>query len=78
MDCVESIALLSEYHDGALGEPSSAQVQEHLLICLECHGVFNDLEVIVTRTRVLLHGGQGITYPDEVMIWRRMNLTRQA
>ncbi|CAN5284944.1 MAG: zf-HC2 domain-containing protein [Pyrinomonadaceae bacterium] len=77
MDCVESIVVLSEYHDGALDELSAAQVREHLLICIECHGIFRDLEVIITQASVL-RDAPGLAFPDETVIWQRMSFIKRA
>ena len=73
MNCSQSLALLSEYHDGALDEGNRARVSEHLEKCRPCMGVFQDLDLIVMSAAVI-RGEEGISFPDEEAIWRRMRL----
>ncbi|MBA3320463.1 MAG: zf-HC2 domain-containing protein [Pyrinomonadaceae bacterium] len=77
MDCADIIQLLSDYHDGALDEMLAGPVRTHLVLCLECGVIFNDLTLIVTQA-VVLREGQGIALPDENVIWQRIGIIRRA
>ncbi|HYJ46309.1 MAG TPA: zf-HC2 domain-containing protein [Pyrinomonadaceae bacterium] len=76
MDCVESITLLSEYHEGALDEPVSIEVRIHLRDCPPCADVYNELKEIVTKA-VALREYQEINFPDENSLWLRMRLAER-
>jgi predicted anti-sigma-YlaC factor YlaD len=73
MDCAKSLELLSEYRAGALAESESVFVQTHLTACKECHGVFEELDIIV-QAAISLRNQNGIAYPDENAIWQRLPL----
>ena len=75
MDCARSIELLSEYTAGSLGENDSIFVRMHLLDCVDCNGVFEDLRLIV-QTATLLRNENGIAYPDEELLWQRVSVGR--
>jgi len=65
--------MLSEYRAGALAESESVFVQTHLTACKECHGVFEELNLIV-QAAASLRNQNGIAYPDENAIWQRLPL----
>jgi hypothetical protein len=71
MNCTESLGLLSDYHDGELNEVVGLQVRAHLDSCVPCLEVFSDLGLIVV-TAVELRYGAGIEFPDEAVLWRRL------
>jgi predicted anti-sigma-YlaC factor YlaD len=73
MDCAKSLALLSEFHDGALDEEKRALVRTHLALCPPCAGVFKDLDTIVAAALVL-RDEKEISFPDENLLWQRMAL----
>ena len=75
MDCSRSIELLSEYTAGSLGENDIVFVRTHLLDCVDCKGVFEDLRLIV-QTATLLRSENGIAYPDEEILWQRVSARR--
>ena len=75
MDCARSIELLSEYSAGSLGEDESIFIRTHLSACLDCHGVFQDLKLIV-ETAAALRSENGIAYPDEEVLWQRVSARR--
>lgn len=74
IDCARSLALLSDYHDGALDERERSLVGDHLAGCPPCMGVFQDLELIVMSATVI-RDEEGIQYPDENAVWARMRIT---
>ena len=76
MECTKSIELLREFHDGMLGEADRAQVRAHLAACQPCAGVYQEIDLIVV-TASILRGTEGITFPDEDALWRRMNLAKR-
>lgn len=73
MDCATSLSLLSDYHDGFLGETESAQVRSHLDSCKPCWGVFSDLDMIAV-TAVELRSSETISFPDEAIMWQRLKV----
>ncbi len=75
MDCSRSIELLSEYTAGSLGENDILFIRTHLLDCVDCNGVFEDLRLIV-QTATLLRAENGIAYPDEELLWARVSAHR--
>lgn len=75
MDCSRSIELLSEYTAGSLGENDIVFIRTHLLDCVDCNGVFEDLRLIV-QTATLLRAENGIAYPDEELLWARVSAHR--
>ena len=75
MDCSRSIELLSEYTADTLGEHDKIFISTHLLDCVDCKGVFEDLRLIV-QTATLLRAENGIAYPDEELLWQRVSVGR--
>ncbi len=75
MDCVKSIMLLSDFHDGALNQEEQAQVRAHLALCSPCKGIFRDIDTIVTAASKL-RDEQGIAFPDENVLWQRMQIAK--
>ena len=75
MDCVKSIMLLSDFHDGALNQEEQAQLRAHLALCPPCKGIFRDIDTIVTAAGKL-RDEQGITFPDENVLWQRMQIAK--
>jgi predicted anti-sigma-YlaC factor YlaD len=72
-DCAKSLAMLSEFHDGALDEERRALVRAHLALCPPCEDVFKDLDTIVAAALVLREERE-IAFPDENLLWQRMAL----
>ncbi len=77
MDCMKYLELLSDYRDGALDQDMRALVQTHLLDCLPCDGIFQDLDSIVNIAVIMRSEIHDISYPDENIIWQRLKLTKQ-
>ncbi len=77
MDCAKYLELLSDYRDGALDQDMRALVQTHLSDCLPCDGIFQDLESIVNTAIIMRSETLDISFPDENVIWQRLNLTKQ-
>jgi predicted anti-sigma-YlaC factor YlaD len=75
MDCARSIELLSDYDAGVLADEDAVFVSTHLLGCADCDGVFRDLKLIV-QTALAMRSENGIAYPDEEALWRRLNANR--
>ncbi len=73
MDCAKSLELLSEYRAGSLEETEVVFVRTHLSSCKDCHGVFEDLNLIV-QAALTLRNQNGIAYPDENAVWQRLPL----
>lgn len=76
MDCSKSLELLSEYRAGALGETETVSVRMHLSGCVDCDGVFKDLELIL-QAAASLRETNGYVYPDENVIWQRLSLSNK-
>ena len=76
MDCARSIELLSEYTAETLGENDKIFVTTHLLDCVDCKGVFEDLRLIVQTATLLRAENNGIAYPDEELLWARVSARR--
>jgi len=76
MDCSESLELLSEYRAGALGESQAVLVRTHLSACVDCDGVFKDLELIL-QAAASLRETNGCAYPDEDAVWQRLSLSNK-
>ena len=76
MDCARSIELLSEYTAETLGENDKIFVSTHLLDCVDCKGVFEDLRVIVQTATLLRAENNGLAYPDEEILWQRVSIGR--
>jgi predicted anti-sigma-YlaC factor YlaD len=77
MDCAKYLELLSDYCDGALDDDTRALVQTHLKDCIPCDGISRELHNIVRTAVVLRSEADGITYPDEEIIWQRLNISKQ-
>ena len=73
MDCAKSLEMLSEYRAGSLEETESVFVRTHLSSCKDCHGVFEELNLIV-QAALTLRNQNGIAYPDENAVWQRLPL----
>ena len=76
MDCSKSLELLSEYRAGSLDESETILVRTHLSGCLDCDGVFKDLELILQAV-VGLRETNGYAYPDENAVWQRLSLSNK-
>ena len=76
MNCAQSIELLSEFHAGQLDEPIKVEVTEHLLVCVPCADVLQDLKLIIGAAR-FLQNEDGITFPDEDAVWQRMRFAKR-
>jgi hypothetical protein len=76
MDCARSIELLSEYTADTLGENDKVLISTHLLDCVDCKGVFEDLRLIVQTATLLRAENNGIAYPDEELLWARVSALR--
>lgn len=77
MECAESVALLSDFREGALDQTIQVQVKDHLAGCPPCADVFSDLDTIVMAARGL-SGEQNITFPDETIVWQRMGVAKRT
>ncbi len=75
MDCAKSLELLSEYRVGALAETELVFVRTHLTSCKECHGVFEELDLII-QAAASMRNQNGIAYPDEEILWQRLSARR--
>lgn len=76
MNCTESLALLSDYHDALLSVEDSTQVRIHLLECAPCDGVFRELKMIVIIAADL-RDGRSTSFPDEAAFWERLTIHKQ-
>ena len=74
MDCAKSLEMLSEYRAGSLEEAELVFVRTHLSACKDCHGVFEDLNLIVQAALALRNQNGSIAYPDEQVVWQRLSL----
>lgn len=72
MNCAESLELLSEYYEEALETGVKIEVRTHLVTCLTCADVYHDLEIIV-KTSTLLRSDEFIVFPDENVLWQRID-----
>lgn len=77
MNCTESLALLSDYHDALLAADESLQVRLHLLDCQPCDGIFLELHMIVL-TATELRDEDVLFLPDETVFWERLVLHQRA
>jgi predicted anti-sigma-YlaC factor YlaD len=77
MDCADSLSLLSDYRDGALDDVNRSLVSEHLDGCPPCKCVFTDIESIV-MTASTFRTEDGITYPDEKVVWQRVSIKQRT
>jgi predicted anti-sigma-YlaC factor YlaD len=71
MNCATSLGMLSDYHDGLLGEMESLLVRQHLSECAPCGGVYYELEMIVIKAGEL-KDECSLTFANEALIWQRM------
>jgi len=78
MNCIESLKLLSEYYDQTLGENVREEITFHLSDCPPCHGLYRDLQLIIEAANILREKFEVVSYPDENIIWRRIEVTRIA
>jgi predicted anti-sigma-YlaC factor YlaD len=76
MDCTKSLELLSDYHDGHLNENDKEFVKSHLCKCPPCEGIFKELATITIVASEIRQ--TTILFPDEELIWKRMNLARRT
>jgi len=77
MDCAKYLELLSDYCDGALDQETRALVQTHLKDCIPCDGLAREVDTIVRTAIILRSETDGISFPDEELIWQRLSLTKQ-
>ena len=77
MDCAKYHELLSDFCDGALDNDTRTLVQTHLKDCLPCDGINRELDTIVRTAIVLRSESDGISFPDEEVVWQRLNLSKQ-
>ncbi len=75
MNCEQSIELLSDYHDGDLIETIRVEISVHLADCPPCYGLYSDLDNIVVVASALRIEHGGISFPDQEVLWQRMELT---
>ena len=76
MDCAESVAKLSEYHDEELAAEQAVQVRAHLAACAPCDGVYRELDEIVVAASSL--GVEAsVSYPNEDVLWQRLAITNR-
>jgi hypothetical protein len=70
MNCEKCRDLVSEFVDGSLGREDFTTLNSHLEECLECAGVRNDLNAIVSFCRE--QRGQYDAPPNERALWLRI------
>lgn len=75
MDCTKSLELLSDFHDGALDELVSVSVRVHLAECKPCEGIFQDITSITAAAHIL-RLEEGISFPDEHLLWQRLGIAK--
>ncbi len=71
MDCTKSLELLSEYYEDTLDERVKLQVQAHLVSCMTCAVVMQDVEALV-RLAPTMYAEETIMFPDEGVMWQRI------
>ena len=76
MDCAKSLELLSEYHANSLQETEVVFVRTHLTGCTTCQDVYDELNMIVQATAILREA-DGIAYPDESALWKRLDFSKK-
>jgi hypothetical protein len=74
-NCARSLELLSDYHEGVLGEDEKEFILNHLGECPPCMVVLEDIQLIIT-TAPVIRTEDGISFPDENVIWQRMRITK--
>ena len=77
MDCAKYHELLSDFCDGALDDDTRTLVRTHLKDCLPCDGINRELDTIVRTAVILRSENDGISFPDEEVVWQRLNLSKQ-
>jgi predicted anti-sigma-YlaC factor YlaD len=70
MRCAKNVKLLSDYHDGSLNMIETARVRMHLMMCLSCRAISDDLELIIAAAADLRGKSHGAC-PDGKVSWRR-------
>ncbi|HEX5085493.1 MAG TPA: zf-HC2 domain-containing protein [Blastocatellia bacterium] len=70
MNCVKSLKLLSEYHDGSLNVIEAVRVRMHLMKCQACRGILHDLDQIIS-VAAELRDKSPAACPDDKAGWRR-------
>lgn len=73
MNCAESLELLSEFHADALDEILRREIHTHLEACAPCKYIMVDIEIIVETAHVLRESSDGVSFPDENIIWSRIS-----
>ena len=73
-NCAKNVILLSDYHDRTLNVIKTAQVRMHLMLCLSCRVIFQDLEQIVVAAAELRDRFH-FKCPDQKVSWRRIRPT---
>lgn len=77
MDCIRIIELLSDFRDDALDGEEYTLVRVHLVECPPCADVFSELTVIIVAAADL-RDNAGIHFPDENVLWQRLELANGA
>ncbi|MGI8657138.1 MAG: zf-HC2 domain-containing protein [Pyrinomonadaceae bacterium] len=77
MDCIRIIELLSDFRDDALDGEDYTLVRVHLVECPPCADVFSELTIIVVAAGDL-RDNAGIHFPDENILWQRLELAKGA
>ncbi len=77
MDCIRIIELLSDFRDDALNGEEYTLVRVHLVECPPCADVFSELTIIVVAAADL-RDNAGIHFPDENILWQRLELAKGA
>ena len=70
MNCEKCQDLISDFLDGALSHEDQTTLNAHLVECLECAEVRNDLQSIVGFCRT--HRGEYAAPPNENALWLRI------
>jgi len=76
MNCEKCQDLISDFLDGTLSHEDQTTLNTHLVECLECADVRNDLESIVGFCRA--HRGEYEAPPNEKALWQRISNTLEA
>ncbi len=77
MDCIRIIELLSDFREDALDGEEYLLVQVHLVECPPCANVFSELTIIIIAAADL-RDNAAIHFPDESVLWRRLELAKGA
>lgn len=78
MNCIESLALLSDYQDGLLNDDVRHEVHIHLIVCEPCRFISYDLDSIVKAALVMREHFEAINFPDENIVWQRLSIKSRA